>query len=272
MYAELSSSAKEDDPQPAVEKFLSFHSSLAASSLVSDSLLKSLFPSVSSPEQSLSDTNDVEQESDSQKVSLQVNAEQRQVATSWVNAALATNLSPFTIYTPNPKSSLQNQTRTVMLLNSPAKSSSSPTTPSSSTKPKTAVKKLTKARGPQAPPPSPPREWTRGAGAEDSAELAKLMKKSSKAWFLGFTERFLDADVGERLPWDRDSVAGMLSQLKKVNDWLDDVSELDDGISAETVDRIRKKIYEYLLTHVESAAVALGGGGASGIGGQARKG
>ena len=118
---------------------------------------------------------------------------------------------------------------------------------------------------------SPPREWTRGGGAEDGAELAKFMKEETKAWFLGFVERFLDADMGERLPWDRDSVAGMLSQLKKVNDWLDDVSDLDDCLSAETVDRIRKKIYEYLLTHVESAAVALGGGG-SAIGGQARKG
>lgn len=122
------------------------------------------------------------------------------------------------------------------------------------------------------PPLSPPREWARGGGTEEGAELAKLMKEESKSWFLGFVERFLDADVGERLPWDRDSVAGMLSQLKKVNDWLDDVAEVDGGggVSGETVDRIRKKIYEYLLTHVESAAVALGGSSAIG-GGQGRK-
>lgn len=118
---------------------------------------------------------------------------------------------------------------------------------------------------------SPPREWVPRGGVEDGAELAKLMKEESKVWFLGFVERFLDADVGERLPWDRDSVAGMLSQLKKVNDWLDDVSDLEGKVSTETVDRIRKKIYEYLLTHVESAAVALGGGGGSTIGGQARR-
>ena len=67
-------------------------------------------------------------------------------------------------------------------------------------------------------------------------------------------------------------MAGMFSELKKVNDWLDDVLELDDCVSAETVDRVRKKIYEYLLMHVESAAVALGGGRGSAIGGQARKG
>ena len=34
-------------------------------------------------------------------------------------------------------------------------------------------------------------------------------------------------------------------------------------IPAETIDRLRKKIYEYLLTHVESAAAALTGGSQS---------
>lgn len=268
MYAELSSSAKEDDPQPSVEKFLSFHSSLNATFLVSESLLKSLSPPLSSPDQSAADASSVGSDIDSQKAN-QLNAERRQLAASWVNAALATDLSPFTLY--NPKPTPQSQNQIVMVLNSPVKSTPSPP----STKPKTSVKKLGRPRGPQAPVPSPPQEWTRGAVVEDGAELAKLMKEESKAWFLGFVERFLDADVGERLPWDRDSVAGMLSQLKKVNDWLDDVSELECSVSAATVDRIRKKIYEYLLTHVESAAVALGSGGGGGglaIGGQSRKG
>ncbi|ONK57854.1 uncharacterized protein A4U43_C09F4890 [Asparagus officinalis] len=267
MYAELSSSAKEDDPQPTVEQFLSFHSSLSTSSLVSDSFLKSFSPSLSSPDQSPINTNTVDQDADAQKVNIQLNAERRQFATSWVNAALATDLSSFTIYTPKSTPQSQTQPQTVMLLNSPAKSiSPQPST----TKSKTSTKKPGKSRGPQAPM-SPPREWVPRGGAEDGAELAKLMKGESKVWFLGFVERFLDADVGERLPWDRGSVAGMLSQLKKVNDWLDDVSDLEGKDSTETVDRIRKKIYEYLLTHVESAAVALGGGGGLTIGGQARR-
>jgi hypothetical protein len=36
-------------------------------------------------------------------------------------------------------------------------------------------------------------------------------------------------------------------------------------VSSETVDRLRKKIYEYLLTHVESAAAALGGASQSSL-------
>ncbi|KAK8571513.1 hypothetical protein V6N13_047188 [Hibiscus sabdariffa] len=57
----------------------------------------------------------------------------------------------------------------------------------------------------------------------------------------------------------------MLTQLKSVNDWLDEISSSKDedetplNVSMETVDRLRKKIYDYLLTHVESAAAALGG-------------
>jgi hypothetical protein len=55
-----------------------------------------------------------------------------------------------------------------------------------------------------------------------------------------------------------------------VNDWLDEIGLNKDEaeaphVSSETVDRLRKKIYEYLLTHVESAAAALGGGSQSSL-------
>lgn len=124
---------------------------------------------------------------------------------------------------------------------------------------------------------SPPaRRWEKGGGLEDGVELAKALEEESKNWFVNFVERFLDAEASgaaARLPWDRDLVAGMLSHLKKVNDWLDCVGKQDGvgeedgshsksgGLPPETVERLRKKIYEYLLTHVESAATALSGGG-----------
>lgn len=56
----------------------------------------------------------------------------------------------------------------------------------------------------------------------------------------------------------------MLSQLKKVDDWLDEIGrereEEEGAVAAETIERLRRKIYDYLLTHVESAAAAFGGG------------
>ncbi|KAF3570203.1 hypothetical protein F2Q69_00063659 [Brassica cretica] len=68
---------------------------------------------------------------------------------------------------------------------------------------------------------------------------------------------------------DNGQIAGMLSQLKSLNDWLDEIGSKEDGeglqeVARETIDGLRKKIYEYLLTHVESAAAALGGGSGGG--------
>uniref|UniRef100_A0A7C9CP01 DUF6857 domain-containing protein n=1 Tax=Opuntia streptacantha TaxID=393608 RepID=A0A7C9CP01_OPUST len=108
-------------------------------------------------------------------------------------------------------------------------------------------------------------------------DLAEKLQTESQNWFLGFVERFLDADVDSSTLSDNGQIAGMLAQLKSVNDWLDEISggsvneeeEEDNGkvedeertrVSSETIDRLRKKIYEYLLTHVESAAAALGSG------------
>ncbi|KAJ6806596.1 uncharacterized protein M6B38_175685 [Iris pallida] len=74
MYAELSSTAKEDNPQPAVEQFLSFHSILTNSSLFSDSLLQ--FLSLSSPDQPPADASAVDL--------LKLSSDKCSLATSWV--------------------------------------------------------------------------------------------------------------------------------------------------------------------------------------------
>ena len=102
----------------------------------------------------------------------------------------------------------------------------------------------------------------RGNGLDGAVDLAEMLQLQSQV------ERFLDADVDTSALSDNGQIAGMLTQLKSVNDWLDQIGSSKDGqetphISAETIDRLRKKIYEYLLTHVESAAAALGGGSQS---------
>ncbi|KAM0833134.1 hypothetical protein ACQ4PT_064442 [Festuca glaucescens] len=88
------------------------------------------------------------------------------------------------------------------------------------------------------------------AAAEESAtwleSVARELGDEMCAWFVGHVERLLD-----------DNVAGTLGQLKRVNDWLDDDVGLRPG---EALERLRKKIFGYLLDHVESAVVALNGG------------
>jgi hypothetical protein len=78
---------------------------------------------------------------------------------------------------------------------------------------------------------------------------ARELREEMCVWFVGHVERLLD-----------DNVAGTLGQLKRVNDWLDDGVGLRPG---EALERLRKKIFGYLLDHVESAVVALNGGVAS---------
>ncbi|KAJ8493510.1 hypothetical protein OPV22_015231 [Ensete ventricosum] len=277
MYAELSTCAKEERPQSAVEQFLTLHASLCSAAAVADSLSKTIpaTPTVSSPPVG----DQISEEA------LRVSANNRRRATSWVGAALATDLSPFSLY--NRRTSADSiVSPAVVVLDGPSKTSAAAAAPSkacpqSKPRPSPASSSAAKGRARGAAPPSPPPEWERGRGLEDGAELARKLREEAHSWFLGFVERFLDADAAAPGPSDREQVAAMLSQLKKVNDWLEAIghrrregeaeadAEVDEaergegpsgGVPADTIDRLRKKIYEYLLTHVESAAVALGGG------------
>ncbi|KAJ8455762.1 hypothetical protein OPV22_035008 [Ensete ventricosum] len=268
MYAELSNTAEEDNPQPAVEQFLAIHSSLSRAATVTDSLsrTKSRSPAVTSPETPPGVDPTLEEV-------LKASADSRRRATSWVNAALATDLSPFALYNHKPATASAASSAVVVLEgSSKAAVASSKVLPQSKSRSSPALASATATRGKArgAAPPSPPPEWQRGGGLEEGAALARALEGEAQVWFLGFVERFLDADAAAPGPSDREQVAAMLSQLKGVNDWLEAIgrrrSEGEDGegpgegVPAETVERLRKKIYEYLLTHVESAAVALGSG------------
>lgn len=213
---------------------------------------------------------------------LKTTAEKRKLAASWVQAALATDLSSFSVYTKEPISSLgPNLSQTqkvasgnqqpVVLLGSSGKNDAAKTLAKTSAKlagpatPRRVGDAASNGMKLQAPPLL---EWERGNGLDETVDLAKVLKVESRDWFLGFVERFLDSDVNASVLSDNGQIAGMLSQLKSVNDWLDEIgsTKTDEGeaqtpgVSGEVIDRLRKKIYEYLLTHVESAAAALGNG------------
>ncbi|KAL3686338.1 hypothetical protein R1sor_008912 [Riccia sorocarpa] len=119
--------------------------------------------------------------------------------------------------------------------------------------------------------------WTRGCGLLETAELAVRLQSEAQAWFLQFMESALDGGFQLRtvldLPTkgnsmqkvssqsDNGHIAAMLSQLKRVNDWLDLVAsskpDAADDKLVETLARLKRKIYKFLLQHVESAASAL---------------
>lgn len=272
-YSELSSSAKEDNAQPAVEQFLALHASLKNVHLVGDALSKTISAAGS----------ESDHEENPSEEALKAVSEKRKQATLWVNAALATNLSSFSVYSkkatsspiapsapsPSPKTIALNQP--MLVLDNSTKS----TLAKPQAKPRPTMSSKIQSSGSQRrladgiaanqkPKSPPPADWVRGDGLEEAVDLAEMLRVASQDWFLGFVERFLDADVDASALSDNGQIAGMLSQLKSVNDWLDEISSSKDDespqIASETIDRIRKKIYEYLLTHVESAAAALGGG------------
>ncbi|XP_072964574.1 uncharacterized protein [Typha angustifolia] len=279
-YAEVSCTAEEDNPQPAVEQFLALHTSLSHASLVTDSLAKMAAKSaVTSPEASQCGGEPIPDEA------IKISGDRRRRAGAWVAAALSTDLSAFSLY-----SSKSSPPSTTLVIDDPSKARStsksavapSPSQARSRAAPSSPAPARGKGRGSaaaSAAAPSPAPEWERGAGVEEGSELARVLGEDARRWFLGFVERFLDADVAASEPSDQDRVAGMLSQLKRVNDWLEGIGPQGEGEEAaedgegaaaaaaaavppETIERLRKKIYEYLLAHVDSAAVALGGGGA----------
>lgn len=276
-YSQLTASAKEDNPQPVVEQFLNLQSALNNASSIADFLSKTI------PVDSSSDHEENAASEQAQEVTL----ERRKHAASWVQAALATNLSSFSVFmkettsvvpSSSPAQGHKNLSPGVPMLvleNSTKKSSAK-----SQTKPRTTVGSKLVATGALRRPGDaqataqkaqvqPLPEWNRGDGLDEAVDMAEMLRMESQDWFLGFVEKFLDADVDSSTLSDNGQIAGMLTQLKSVNDWLDAIgSSKDEGeeeretphVSAETIDRLRKKIYEYLLTHVESAAAALGSG------------
>ncbi|XWS09359.1 hypothetical protein CRYUN_Cryun40dG0078300 [Craigia yunnanensis] len=276
LYSDLTTSAKEDNPQPAVDQFLALHASLNNARMIADSLSKTI-PVDSSPE---SEGNPSEE-------AVKITSDRRKYAVSWVQAALATNLSSFSVFSKEHSSKLSHASgsalgqktilanQNILILENSAKHASAKA--QGKTRPVVGSKLVAQGilrkagdgsgLGPKAQV-QPPTEWTRGNGLDEAVDLAEMLRMVSQDWFLGFVEKFLDADVDTSVLSDNGQIAGMLTQLKSVNDWLDEISSSKDEeetphVSSETIDRLRKKIYAYLLTHVESAAAALGGGSQS---------
>lgn len=119
---------------------------------------------------------------------------------------------------------------------------------------------LPKPPFPQVDPPreeSPANTGTRGRGVSETVDLAKALRREMQIWFMKFVEEAMD--VGFRLLGenaDNNKVAAVLSQLKRINDWLDGVmgrtAEAEEALK-EKIERLKRKIYGFVITHVGSA-------------------
>ncbi|KAL8210176.1 hypothetical protein R6Q57_006908 [Mikania cordata] len=253
LYTDICCSAKEDNPQPTVEQFLAMYNSLNNAHQIAESFAKIIIRDSSS---------DCEENPSEEQLKLK--SDQQKQANLWVNAAIVTNLSSFSVYSKQPLSSPAIKPTLVLDGSTKIPSPKPQVKPRQPINTKIASSASLKPAVDQKSRTPPPRKWEKGAGLEETVELAQMLQTESQDWFLGFVERFLDADISNTTSSDNGRIAGMLTQLKNVNDWLDKIgTNKDEGendhCSIETIDRIKKKIYDHLLTHVGSAAAALGG-------------
>ncbi|KAF5805291.1 hypothetical protein HanRHA438_Chr05g0217171 [Helianthus annuus] len=98
--------------------------------------------------------------------------------------------------------------------------------------------------------------WVKGNGMNESVELGMSLQKEMQTWFLKFVEESLDAgfQVFGKNSGNSSSDVGpikvILSQLKRVNDWLDRMISKQDEVLTGAVDRLKGKIYRFVIQHV----------------------
>ncbi|XP_038983685.1 uncharacterized protein LOC120111198 [Phoenix dactylifera] len=228
MYSELQSD-KEGDPQYVVDKFLNFHQDLTQARLIIQSLTR-LSSSRTCGHNSAS--------SASIKAGAKVVSEKRRYAVSWVKAALESDLSQFPTEMRESSELVEDSMTHGRLLS---------------------IKKRNNTL----------HKWSNLLMAADSANI---LQSESNRWFLKYIDKFLDVVESESGYTACESqVASLLCQLKRVDDWLNTITNKErawpsdrnkDGMlseeeDAEACERVRKKIYSILLSHVSSVAFAL---------------
>lgn len=217
MFSDLCSSSKAGNPLPTIDRFFSIYDDLIKSTSTAELVAKNR------------SCNNVQ--SDNSKP-----------ASLWVEAALATDLSIVSLLTslsidplPTPhKSSLKKQS-----LNAPSKNNlKAPLSVGDS---------------------SIIGVWNREKGMKETVAVATKLKSEMQLWFLKFVEECLDAGFnvfvepseGDRVgPADCGPLAAALSKLKRINDWLDHVVSKKDEDLTEKIERLKRKIYGFVIQHV----------------------
>lgn len=215
MFSELCSVCKAKNPLPTIDRFFKIYDDVLRSIATAESVANS--PNCETPE----DDYPTEQ---SKSLSL------------WVEAALATDLQVVSLLTGSEANPPLNLGRCLSKRQS--------------------LNAAKNHRGASSSPQSNPSMgvWTRGKGMKETGELGRNLLSEMQVWFLSFVEESLDAGFkvfGEKaLPLDGGSIAVVLSHLKRVNDWLDRVVSKGDDLLADKVEKLKRKIYGFVIQHV----------------------
>ncbi|XP_071930960.1 uncharacterized protein [Coffea arabica] len=247
----------EEDVQPYVDKFFDLQDDLARTRLIVQSLTN--ISPFKTPETDANGTTSV-------KEALNIALERKKNATTWIKSAVAFDLSTCS---SDP----------LKLSVSPVAATDAVKKPSRCVKPKGARIIRRQRTNDDLPllvasDKDYQAEWTRGSTLCAAADLASLLQDECRKLLLSYVENYLEEVESKTSSMHSDrQVSGMMYKVKRVNDWLnvfigkepnlpgDDgfkiFSNLDDS-EREAYGRVRNKIYEILLNHVERTALAFG--------------
>ncbi|KAJ7978842.1 DUF936 family protein [Quillaja saponaria] len=221
MFSELTSVCKTGNPLPTIDRFFMIYDDVVRSSMIADSVA--------------SDHN-------SETPDDNILTAQSKYLSLWVEAALVTDLQIVSLLTGS-------DTDTLSLQRSLSKRHSL-----------TAPKKNHLKACLSTESNSSFGVWNRGHRMKENLELGKKLLSEMQMWFLRFVEESLDAgfkvfgesstDGRRTLPLDGGSIALVLSQLKRVNDWLDSVISKGDEFLTEKIEKLKRKIYGFVIQHV----------------------
>lgn len=244
-FVELCNSSQK--PGPLVEQFLDIHHSMQIAAVAANSLLHARNPQANSLSMC--------------RTSPKKNAK------SWVQAAIHTNLSKFTLCS-NPEKAgislgekyhyliIENDPSKLISENNPPQSKQSPQSHYSSGPDSDATHRSSqslKKHNSSANKMYFGKDTLSGeSGLKEAANLAEKLLTVSCQWFFKYLESSLDKRFGLSGREGSTDIASLLGQLKRVNSWLDDL--VGSGMQAdEKIEGIRKKLYEFLLANVDSA-------------------
>lgn len=229
MFSELSSTSKVGNPLPTIDRFFAIYDDIVKHTTIAESVANS-------------------HTSETPRDKLNIANEQTNSVSLWVEAALATDLQIVSLLTTQDNNKAPSNLQKSMSKRQSFVSSSSSSSSSSS-------KNQSKISSPQ----SNTAQWKKGHGMKETVELANKLQSEMKMWFLRFVEEAIDAGFrvfgecrsdGGRLSLDCGSIAAVLSQLKRVNEWLERVVSKKDERNSEKVDRLKRKIYGFVIQHV----------------------
>ncbi|KAK6143105.1 hypothetical protein DH2020_023453 [Rehmannia glutinosa] len=219
---ELHELSQKDTCGPLVERFLDVHESMKKTSTIVTTLLNNR-------------TSDCNSQGSESRIYSSKNS------SLWVQAAVQTDLSEFSLYSKGG----QNRDHYIVIENTPEKiDSENPITSNKS------VRKTKQVKSHSSRCFSTKKGTDAGSGLKHVANLTEKLLSFSRAWFLDYLEDSLNN--GFRLKRGESSrIAVLLGQLKRVNQWLDDAFEGDTA--DDRIERLRKKLYRFLLDNVDSA-------------------